>query len=125
MANVQDKVWLPELSWKLSFIAFGACGITREEGDIYGRVHVFLHIGSVLCLAALLTLNLSLSLPLPPLIPHALTNRAVCQLLQVAPSNKWSWVRADNTGHVDLVNLTRGNSSKRIPLRYTRFAART
>lgn len=52
------------------------------------------------------------------LVPHALTNRAVCQPLQVAPSNKWSWVRADNTGHVDLVNLARGILQK--PLRNTR-----
>lgn len=42
------------------------------------------------------------------LMAHALASRAVCQPLQVALSNKWSWVRADNTGHVDLVNLSRG-----------------
>lgn len=42
------------------------------------------------------------------LASHALANRAVCQPPQVAPTNKWSWVRADNTGHVDLVNLARG-----------------
>lgn len=54
------------------------------------------------------------------LVPHALTNRAVCQLLQVAPSNKWSWVRADNTGHVDLVNLGRGILQSHYEIRASR-----
>lgn len=55
---------------------------------------------SVLCLAAWLTLNF--------VAPSLWRTHLVCQPLQVAPSNKWSWVRADNTGHVDLVNLNRG-----------------
>lgn len=55
---------------------------------------------SVLCLAARLTLNF--------VAPSLWRTHLVCQPLQVAPSNKWSWVRADNTGHVDLVNLSRG-----------------
>lgn len=81
--------------------------------DIYGRVHTCsLHThGSMFGRAANPEFR---SL----LVPHALTNRAVCQPLQVAPSNKWSWVRADNTGHVDLVNLARGILQE--PLRNTR-----
>lgn len=54
----------------------------------------------VLCLAARLTLNF--------VAPSLWRTHLVCQPLQVALSNKWSWVRADNTGHVDLVNLSRG-----------------
>lgn len=70
---------------------------------------------AVLCLAgAPLTLNFSPSM-------RAARTYEPCgmrQPLQVAPSNKWSWVRADNTGHVDLVNLARGILQE--PLRNTR-----
>lgn len=65
---------------------------TRTRVPTYARFYVWL-------LAANPEFRRSL------LMPHALANRAVCQPLQVALSNKWSWVRADNTGHVDLVNL--------------------
>lgn len=58
------------------------------------------------------------------LMPYALANRAVCQPLQVALSNKWSWVRADNTRHVDLVNLGRADSSKLLRYESKRFPRR-
>lgn len=66
---------------------------------------------SVLCLAASANPEFRRSLPYAARTLRA--PRAVCQPLQVAPSNKWSWVRADNTGHVDLVNLIPRNASKR------------
>lgn len=81
--------------------AFGERGVT--ERYLWKRVHVFPHalLGSMFGRA-----NPEFRCSL--LMAHALASRAVCQPLQVAPSNKWSWVRADNTGHVDLVNLSRG-----------------
>lgn len=96
-----DKTRLHELPWKLSFIShLGGSVVLRE--DIYGNAYTCSHIryASVLCLAAWLTLNF--------VAPSLWRTHLVCQLPQVAPSNKWSWVRADNTGHVDLVNLSRG-----------------
>lgn len=87
--------------------------------DIYGRVHVFPHtLGSMFGRAVNPEFRCSL------LMPHALANRAVCQPLQVALSNKWSWVRADNTEHVDLVNLYRADSSKLLRYESKRFSRR-
>ncbi|KYN35612.1 hypothetical protein ALC56_10172 [Trachymyrmex septentrionalis] len=88
------------LPWKLSFIPHSERMALRR--DIYGNAYTCSHIrfGSMFGRAANPEFRRSL------FMAHALASRAVRQPLQVAPSNKWSWwVRADNTGHVDLVNL--------------------
>lgn len=49
----RNETWLSELPWKLSFIAFRAW----SYGEIFMDAYTCSHIRSVLCLAALLTLN--------------------------------------------------------------------
>lgn len=75
--------------------------LTKRKGDIYGRVHVFPHtLRSIFGRVANPEFLLRFSY-----VRGCGASGAVCQPLQVAPSNKWSWVRADNARHVDLVNL--------------------